>query len=39
LNGAVESEGRRVVNNIKALLEGAPPEGERPPAGASGGRA
>jgi hypothetical protein len=39
LNGAIESEGRRVVNNIKSLLEDAPPQGERPPPGASGGGA
>lgn len=38
LNAAIDSEGRRVVNNIKSLLEDAPPQGERPPPGASGGR-
>ena len=38
LNAAVDSEGRRVVSNIKALLEASPAPGERTSPGASGNR-
>lgn len=38
LNATVDSEGRRVVNNIKALLEASPSPVERASPGAGGNR-
>ena len=38
LNAAIDAEGRRVVNNIKSLLEASPPPRERPSPSADGGR-
>ena len=38
MSAAVDSEGRRVVNNIKSLLEGEPTSAARPSPGAGDGR-